>query len=101
MNSAVNFIGSADFWNYFVMLLLLAAHVVLFVDLSPIQKRPLCSLNFVFAVLISALVPTLLVPRMNAIGSDARLLSIAVVTVVLSIIITLTIQSVLDINIEF
>ena len=49
-----SFYSIVDHWIFYV---LLATHLCLFVDVSPLQKYPTCKLNFLIACVISAFIP--------------------------------------------
>lgn len=103
MSSVITTLGSSDTWSLSIILLLFSGHIVLFIDLSRLQKQPLNRLNFLLAVLISALVPAFLIPQASVFASDSELLLGVELagTAILSTLLALTLQSVLKIDLDF
>ena len=100
----IDTVSPTSFYNsggHFLFYMLITTHVCVFLDISPLQKHPMCQLNFLLASLISAAVPsvaTLLVPFPTpalelAIGIGAALL--------LSFVTTLSIQRIFNIDINY
>ncbi len=87
--------------DFFLLFTLISTHLVLFIDVSPLQQHPTCSLNFIIAILTSAVIPSLFVRFINLSTSKAELLSGLTICVVLSLLTTLTIQKVNPVNIDF
>ena len=84
-------------WFY----LLLTAHLCVLIDISPWQKRPMCELNLLLASLAAAIVPCV---RAEVIAFPSPLVELTVgmgTAVALSLLITLNIQRILDIDINY
>lgn len=102
--SMIDSVSTSDFYiigDHFLFFLLIAVHMCLLVDLSPIQKYPTCKLNYLIASITAAVVPSLSV-RFFTFSSAITELGFGISFVlILSIIMTLTIQRVIDVEIDF
>lgn len=100
--NAMNVLSSlGSFAIEFVYYLLLTAHVCLFIDVSPVQKYPMCKLNLLIASCIAALVPCVVINVTSFSSSlDKHLVGIGI-AVVLSVAMALLIQRIIKIDIEF
>jgi hypothetical protein len=85
----------------FLIVLLFSMHVSLFFDISSLQKRPACKLNFLIGNLI-ATIPPLMFSYLTAISSQLiHISAVAVITFISSILVISTIQKYLDYEINF
>lgn len=85
----------------FLIVCLFSAHICLFFDMSPLQKKPTCKMNFLIACSI-ATVPPMLFSYFTAIPSLIVHYSLlGVITLVSSITVIATIQKYLDYEINF
>lgn len=93
-----------SFYNsggHFLFYMLIAAHVCIFIDISPLQKYPMCQLNLLLASLISAGVPSI-VTLLVAFPTPAVELATGIgVALLLSFLTTLTIQRILNVDVNF
>lgn len=81
--------------------MLITAHICLFVDMSPLQKHPTCKLNYLIASVLAAAIPSAITSFITF-SSAAMELNIGIGSALaLSVLITLTIQRVSDIDIDY
>lgn len=85
----------------FLYCLLLTSHLCLLVDISSLQKRPMCKLNYMVASFISAIVPAYLIkyPPINLHMIKWGLVGMSLL--IGSLIATLFIQRVINVDIDF
>lgn len=100
----IDTISPDSFYNaggHYLFFLLITAHVCLFVDISPLQKKSMCGLNYLLATLLSAAVPSIGM-SLIVFSTPTKQLTVGISSaVVLSVLITLTIQRVFDMEIDF
>jgi hypothetical protein len=101
MNEMVMSAEAAELATQFLYYLLLTAHVCLFVDMSPMQKHPACKLNYAVASVVSALLPCIAIRLMTFPTLILKHAAGVGIAVLLSIVITLFIQQVVKVNIDF
>lgn len=93
-----------SFYNsggHFLFYLLITAHACVFLDISPLQKYPMCQLNLLLASSVSAAVPSI-ATSLIMFSSPAIELFVGVgAALLLSFVTTLTIQRVLDVDVNF
>lgn len=81
--------------------MLITAHICLLVDISPLQKRPTCKLNYLIASVLAAAIPSA-ITSFAPFSSAVMELSIGIGSALaLSVLTTLTIQRIIDIDIDF
>ena len=93
MNTSTMFSGNVGEFSQFLWYLLLTAHICLFVDLSPLRKKPNSQSNYLAASFISALLTSMtirLIPFSSFLLKHAIGVSLALL---LSIAVTLLIQA--------
>lgn len=81
--------------------LVFTINVCLFVDLSPLQKYPMCKFNYALAAGISALPPFAMFQVLTFSSPWVQHIAGAAVATVASIVISLQIQKVIPIDIDF
>lgn len=85
------------FWFY----MLIATFACVLIDSSPLQKHPLCDLNLLLASLISTVAPVL-ATNLVVIPSAAVELTVGVTaTLLLSLMTTLTLQRIINVDVSF
>jgi len=90
-----------DISGHFLFYFLITVHICLFVDSTPLQKYPTCKLNYLIASVLAAAIPSV-ITSFVAFPSSALELSVGIGSAfVLSTLITLTIQRIIDIDIDF
>ena len=89
-----------NFGYHFLYFWCLTVFFCLMVDISPLQEKSMCTLNYVLASLLAAIVPTILTNSVDFSSHRIELWVGTVLSIALSIILTLTIQKYLDIDIE-
>jgi len=85
----------------FLVVFLFAIHVCLFVDMSSLQKKPICKLNFLIGSLIAtipAMIFCYLPVHLSLVNHIATVLTF---TLFSSVLVTLNIQNYLDYEINF
>ena len=81
--------------------MLITAHICLFVDISPLQQHPTCKLNYLIASVLAAAIPSAITSFITF-SSAVMELSVGIGSALaLSVLITLTIQRVIDIDIDY
>lgn len=86
---------------HFLFYSLISVHACLLTDLTPLQKKPFCDLNFLLATVIAAFIPSAMT---NLVVFDTFLQEVSFgsgLAVTSSIIITTTIQHFFDVDIYF
>jgi len=87
-------------WHIFFYLFI-TTHICLFVDASPLQKHPTCKLNFIIVCILTAIIPSA-ITNMAKFPTFETELGVGIGSaLVLSVIGTLTIQRIIDIDIDF
>lgn len=82
----------------YIIFVLVTAHICLFVDMSPLQKHPMCMLSYCLAALLSAVLPSLITLTYRF-SSDTMKMAVGfIVAVICGVIITLFIERVLKFN---
>lgn len=85
----------------FLFVFLFSLHVCLLFDVSPLQKRPVCKLNFIIGSVI-ATIPTMTFSYLTDISAPMERFSIlAGITFFSSILVISSIQRFLDYEINF
>ena len=85
----------------FLYYLLLTAHICLFVDMSPLQKHPTCKFNYTIASTVSAMIPCIAIRLMTLPTFLLKHATGVGMAILLSIVITLFIQQVIKVDIDF
>lgn len=86
---------------HFLFYCLISVHVCLLADLTPLQKKPFCDLNFLFASVTAAIIPSA-VTSLVVFESFLKEVSVGTgLAVSFSLLITLTIQHFFDVDIYF
>lgn len=100
----IDTINPDNFYNiggHFLFYFLITAHICLFVDISPLQKYAISKLNYLIASIISATAPTV-VTNLTNFPSPSMELSTGLGTALLTgLLITLTVQRIIKIDIDF
>lgn len=100
MNNSVSFYNVG---GHFLFFLSITTLISLFVDLSPLQKKPISKINYLFASVLAATIPCLLIYLIHFTPLQKEMIIGVITAIVGSIAITLTIQRFfdIDINIDF
>ncbi|MAT91547.1 MAG: hypothetical protein CME59_03005 [Halioglobus sp.] len=100
----LNMFSPGSFYNtggHFLFLWVITAHVCLFADISPLQKKSMCALNFLLAGVIAAGIPAALTSSVQFSTPYLELTTGVGLAVALALALSLGIQRVLDIDVEF
>lgn len=96
--------GPIAFYNsgyHFLFYCLVSAHVCLLTDISPLQKKPFCDLNFLIATVIAAAIPSV-ITSLIVFQSYTVEIAFGIGLAVLSgLLITLNIQRIIDLDVYF
>lgn len=87
--------------GHFLFFFVITTALCLFVDISPLQKYPACKLNYLIASILAAIIPSVLTSSISFSSITEELLLGIGSAVIASIIFILTIQRVIDIEVEF
>ncbi len=87
--------------SHFLFYLFLTAHICLFVDLSPLQKRATCKLNFLIASLLAAAIPLAITTLVTFPSLAVELFWGVTSALALGVFITLNVQRLLNIDVDF
>lgn len=85
----------------YIVFTVITSHLCLFLDLSPIQKNPMCKLNYLFALLLSAILPSILTTFIDYSSTTLKVAVGLSVALICSALITLFIQKVINIDVDF
>jgi hypothetical protein len=87
--------------DYFYFFSFVSSHIAVLFDASPFQQNPTTKMNFIIAILISSLIPSLTTKIFSFQTSKVELMVGLSVCVILSIASTLTIERVSPIKLDF
>ena len=87
--------------GHFLFYFLITVHACLFVDISPLQKYPTCKLNYLIASILAAAIPSAITSLVTFPSSIIEFSVGIGSALALSFLITLTIQRIIDIDIDF
>lgn len=90
-----------DIGGHLMYFSMITAHFCLFIDESPLQKIPLCSVNFVLSVLASAATSAFVVEYFTFASFTAEILTGLAVALLTSIIFALSFQRILNVQWNF
>ena len=85
----------------FLVVFLFAVHVCLFVDMSSLQKKPICKLNFLIGSLIATIPAMVLCYLPVHLSLVNHITMVLIFTFFSSVLITLNIQKYLDYEVDF
>lgn len=100
----IDTVNPNSFYNmggHFMFYMLITAHICLFVDISPLQKYPTCKLNYLIASVLAAAIPSAITSFATLPSPTIELSTGLGSALILSFLITLTIQRIIDIDIDF
>lgn len=100
----IDTVNPNSFYNiggHFMFFMLVTVHICLFVDISPLQKYPTCKLNYLIASVLAAAIPSAITSLVTFPSSTIELSVGIGSALALSFLITLTIQRIIDIDIDF
>ncbi|MBL4761114.1 MAG: hypothetical protein JKY93_00270 [Gammaproteobacteria bacterium] len=87
--------------GHFLFYFMITVQICLFVDISPLQKHPTCKLNYLIASVLAAAIPSA-ITSFATFSSATMELSIGIGSALaLSVLTTLTIQQIIDVDIDF
>lgn len=101
MNEMVMSAEATELATQFLYYLLLTAHICLFVDMSPLQKHPTCKFNYAVASTVSSLLPCIAIRLLTFPTWLLKHATGVGIAILLSILITLFIQQVIKVDIDF
>lgn len=101
INDTIGFQSLYSIGGHFLFYSLLTVHLCLFVDISPLQHYPTCKLNYLIASVIAAAIPSSLTSFIIFPSISVELIVGIACALILSVTLTLTIQRILRINIDF
>lgn len=93
--------GIYDVSGHYLFFLLITAHCCLFIDISPLQKKSLSTLNYWIAIAISAAIPSILTTVFNFPSLKTEVLTGLAVALLLCFILTLSLQHFFKYDKEF
>ncbi len=100
----IDTVSPDSFYNsghHFLFFLLLTATTCLLVDLSPLQKHPMCQLNFWLASVVAATVPAIGIDLVSFPSPWLELSAGIGAALCLSVLGSLAIQRLLDVDINY